>query len=61
MRWRAAPLRFAVCHGATLTPSGLPESLTPFCSLEAKAAGTANAVMASTPITEEASVEIASP
>jgi hypothetical protein len=54
MRWRADVLRFAVCHGATLTPSGLLESLTPFWSLEAEAAGTANAVIVSTPITEAA-------
>ena len=52
MRWRAAVFRFAVCQGATSTPSGLLESLTPFCAVEAEAYGTANAVIASTPITE---------
>jgi hypothetical protein len=64
MRWSAVVLSSAVCHGPTLTPSGLLESLTPFCAVvvgpvevrtvevravEAEASGAANAVTAIIP------------
>ena len=54
MRSRDAVFRSAVCHGATLTPSGILESVTPFGAVEAEAKGTANAVTASTPVAEMA-------